>query len=191
MNSLLIMRSKGGLNLKVGTKSLLFGVHQIIWHPITVLVAWIKLYGRPTWKELICIIIHDWGYWGSPNMDGEEGERHPEFAAKIAGKLFGDEYYDLCLLHSRHYARNAKREPSKLCWADKLSILYDPWWLYLPRSIMSGELKEYRRIAAVTGFIPPVASNREWFMWIRDRLSTLGKEKRGDVVPYVNPLRTE
>lgn len=57
--------------MKTGTKSLLFGVHQFIWHPLTVLLAWIKLYGWPAWEELVCIIIHDWGYWGKSNMDGE------------------------------------------------------------------------------------------------------------------------
>jgi hypothetical protein len=33
------------------------------------------------------------------------------------------------------------------------------------------------------------ASNREWFRWVKDRLSKLGRERRGDVVPYVNPER--
>ena len=83
--------------MNVGTKSLLFGVHQFIWHPVTVLIAWVSLYGRPTWRELICIIVHDWGYWGAPNMDGEEGERHPEVGAEIALRLFGLEYYELVL----------------------------------------------------------------------------------------------
>ena len=122
-------------------------------------------------------------------MDDEEGEKHPEFAAKIAGKLFGVQYHDLCLLHSRHYARNAGREPSSLCWADKMSIIFEPWWLYLPRAWLSGELFEYRKIAAGAGFIPLSSSHRDWYRWIQDRLSTLGKEKRGDVVPYVNPER--
>jgi hypothetical protein len=175
--------------MKLGTKSLLFGVHQIFWHPITVLIAWKKLYGWPNWKELICIIIHDWGYWGTPNMDGAEGERHPEFAAELANKWFGHEYWWLCLFHSRHYARNSNVEPSRLCWADKLSILYDPWWFYLPRAWMSGELKEYRELAANTGFIPLTATHKQWFDWLKNRLSTLGKEKRADVVPYVNPKR--
>ena len=198
--------------MKTGTKSLLFGVHQFILHPITVYVAWVWLYRKlPTFKETICIVIHDWGYWGKANMDDEDGERHPEIGAKIAHALLdkviyyvpsgphcqiGDEmavksdvYYNLCLLHSRHYARNAGKEPSLLCWADKLSILFDPWWLYLPRALASGELFEYRKIAARTGFIPLTASHREWHVWIRERLSTLGKEKRGDVVPYVNPER--
>lgn len=76
-----------------------------------------------------------------------------------------------------------------LCWADKLSILYDPWWFYLPRAWLSGELKEYRKLAADAGFVPLSASHREWFAWIQDRLGTLGKEKRGDAVPYVNQKR--
>lgn len=173
--------------MNVGTKSLLFGVHQFLWHPITVLMAWWYLYGRPTWRELACIIIHDWGYWGSPNMDGPEGEQHPMFAAALAGKWLGGSYFDLCLYHSRHYARHVGIEPSKLCWADKLSILYEPWWLYLPRAWLSRELFEYRQLAANAGFIPMSASHRIWFRWVKDRLETLGREKRGDAVPYVNP----
>lgn len=162
--------------MKVGQRSLLFGVHQFLWHPITVLAAWLALYRRATWKEMICIFIHDWGYWFAPNMDGPEGERHPEFAAKLAGKWFGQEYHDLCLYHSRHYARIAGREPSKLCWADKLSIKYEPWWFYLLRAWMSGELAEYRKVAADAGLVPITASNREWYSWVQSYLSAQGKE---------------
>jgi len=25
------------------------------------------------WKEIICIFIHDWGYWFCADMDGEDG----------------------------------------------------------------------------------------------------------------------
>lgn len=142
--------------MRVGTKSLLFGVHNIIWHPVTVIRAWRELYGTwPNWKELVCIVIHDWGYWGSPNMDGPEGEDHPEFGAHFAKNWLdgwsnpfslADEdwhYYGMCLYHSRHYARRGGKEPSKLCWADKLSIKYDPRWFYLLRARLSGELTEY------------------------------------------------
>ena len=182
--------------MKTGTKSLLFGVHQFIWHPITVYIAWIWLYRKlPTFKETICIIIHDWGYWGKANMDDEEGERHPEIGAKIAHTLLDrlvyapkgydlkpirtTVYRDLCLYHSRHYARNAGKDPSLLCWADKTSILFDPWWLYLPRAWASRELFEYRNIASGTGFISLTATHREWHTWIRERLSTLGRENLG------------
>jgi hypothetical protein len=54
---------------------------------------------------------------------------------------------------------------------------------------MSGELFEYRNTAANAGFIPISATHREWFKWIKDRLSTLGREKRADAVPYVNQKR--
>lgn len=71
--------------MTTGTKSLLFGVHQFLWHPLTVLLAWVYLYRSfPNPKELLCIFVHDWGYWGCPNMDGPEGERHPERAATHA-----------------------------------------------------------------------------------------------------------
>ena len=172
--------------MRVGTKSLLFGVHQFIWHPVTVLIAWIKLYGLPNWRELICIINHDWGYWGSPNMDGEEGEKHPALAASLASRLLGHDYFLLCLLHSRHYARQFNMEPSKLCWADKLSILYDPERFYLFRANLSGEIKEYRNLANAAGFIPLTASDHRWFIWIREKFAKLAREMRGDAIPYMN-----
>lgn len=171
--------------MKTGTKSLLFGVHQVVWHPITVAAAWIWLYRRlPTWKEMLCIIVHDWGYWGKANMDDDAGETHPEIGAKLMGKLLGPEYHDLVLLHSRHYAKTLGRDPSKLCWADKMSIAFEPWWLYLPRAWLSGELFEYRQVAAYSGFLPLEKSHREWHDWCRARLMKLGREKRGDVVGY-------
>lgn len=174
--------------LPIGRRSLLWGVHQFLWHPLTVYVAWWNLYGGPPgWRETICIIIHDWGYWWAPNMDGPEGERHPEFAARLAGRLFGPQYHDLVLYHSRHYARRAGREPSQLCWADKLSHLYDPWWWYLPRAILSGEIREYRVNAAWAGAVPLEASHREWYAFLQSWFRTLAEERRGDVIPYMNP----
>ena len=172
--------------MTTGTKSLLFGVHQFIWHPITVFLAWKKLYGWPDWKTMICIIIHDWGYWGSPNMDGPEGERHPVRAANIASNLLDTRYGLLCLYHSRHYAKANNHEPSQLCWADKLSIMYEPWWLYLPRAYLSGELFEYRRVAAE--YLPITKTHREWFAWVKDRLVTLGKEQSSQSVPFMREV---
>lgn len=163
--------------MKVGQKSLLFGVHQFILHPLTVLLAWWKLYGCPSWPELVCIIIHDWGYWYASDMDGQKGELHPEVGARLAGRWFGPRYYDLVLYHSRHYARRVGAQPSKLCWADKLSIAYEQWWLYLPRAWLSGELKEYRKRAADAGFIPLCESNKKWFLWVREWLSSQGKKQ--------------
>ncbi|SRR6266545_2269186 len=124
--------------MKVGTKSLLMGVHQIFWHPFTVYRAWTRLYGHPTFRESFCIFFHDWGYWGSSEMDGITGANHPELGAAIAGVLFGEAHRNLVLLHSRRYAVDRSRYPSKLCWADKLSIVYEPDWFYLLRARASG-----------------------------------------------------
>lgn len=170
--------------MKLGKRSLLIGVHQFIWHPITVLLAWLALYGRPSWREVICIIIHDWGYWFSPNMDGPEGAKHPEFGAKLAGRWFGKEYYELCLYHSRHYAKMAGREPSRLCWADKYSVKFELWWFYIFRAWISGELKEYRMNSARDGLTPLSVGHRVWHLQIREMFIRLASEKRADVVPY-------
>jgi len=152
--------------MKVGTKSLLFGVHQFLWHPLTVLIAWHHLYGWPTWREIVCIFIHDWGLWGSSDIDGKEGLIHPARSAAIARKLFGKGSVEslLVLFHSRHFARLCRMEPSMLCWADKLSIRWDPWWLYIPRAILSGEIIEYREMSAKNQWrIPLSASHRTWY----------------------------
>lgn len=164
--------------MTTGTKSLLFGVHQFIWHPITVWMAWIWLFRKPpTFRETVCIIVHDWGYLGKAQMDDEKGIQHPEVGAAIAGKLFGFEYYDLCLLHSRHYAYRVGREPSPLCWADKLSIIFEPWWLYLPRAWASGELTEYRKNCDRTGDIPIFLSHRDWYRRSQAQLRNIGMKK--------------
>lgn len=162
------------LSLNIGKRSLLYGVHQFLWHPLTVLLAWWHLYGRPNWNELVCIIIHDWGYWFSPNMDGPEGERHPEYAANLALRWFGQEYYELCLYHSRHYAKNAGVEPSKLCWADKYCLTYEPTWFYMIRALMSGELYEYRQKSATEGSVPLSATHFEWCRWLKNCLASQG-----------------
>jgi len=172
--------------MKVGTKSLLFGVHQFIWHPFTVVLAWNELYGMPNWKEILCIFFHDWGYFGRSNMDGDEGSTHPELGARIILRLLKDnDYYELCLYHSRSYTElvneriavsGIRHKPSKLCWADKLSIKYDPWFLYIPRAILSGEITEYRVMAAKNGYIPMNAPHRSWYQWASSRFIIIGNK---------------
>lgn len=161
--------------MKLGTRSLLFGVHQFAWHPITVWLAWRRLYGAPGWRETVCILIHDWGYWGCAEMDGPEGEAHPYLGARLAGWLFGPAYRVLVLHHSRTLCRAAGVEPSRLCWADKLSMLYDPSWFYLLRARATGEIHEYRRQAV--GYVPLIASDRYWLTWLKQHLAHLAEEK--------------
>lgn len=156
--------------MKLGTKSLLFGAHQFLIHPLFVFIAWCKLYGFPFDPRLhLAFIIHDWGYWGKPNMDGKEGSKHPEWAANIMYRIFdiklNDQLYSylyrnnldpnkfelrwfrFCLYHSRYYAKKENANPSKLCFADKLATVLEPKWLYLLKVKLTGEYKEYMAIS--------------------------------------------
>lgn len=130
--------------MKTGTKSVLFGVHCFFIHPWFVAAGWWKLYGFPFDPRLwVAFFLHDIGYIGLYRMDDDAGERHPEMGAKIMGYLFGQEWHDLCLYHSRFYSKAAGVAPSRLCYADKLVPSLEPWWFYLPRAWASGELWEY------------------------------------------------
>lgn len=137
--------------ISIGTKSVLFGVHQFIWHPITVALAFCKVHRRlPAWWEMIGIIFHDSGYWGCTDMDGESGLSHPRAGAFLAARICGVfsmerawDVYFLCLYHSSNFARERGATPSDLYLPDKVSILFDPAWFYLFRARLSGELDEY------------------------------------------------
>lgn len=158
--------------MKVGTKSVLFGVHCFAIHPWLLAIAWWNLFGFPWDPRLwVAFFVHDIGYWGKPNMDGPEGEQHPYLGARIMGWLFDrlrnegrpingvpqnlsgwfvdasglwwGPWSMFTLLHSRHLARKLGMQPSRLAIADKLVIAIEPSWLYLPRAIASGEINEY------------------------------------------------
>lgn len=91
----------------------------------------------------IAFIVHDIGYLGKPNMDGEEGEQHPRTGAAIMRFLFGEPWGKFVLYHSRFLAKRDGATPSPLCIADKWAIVAEPWWLYLPRVNLTGEIAEY------------------------------------------------
>lgn len=169
--------------MRVGTKSLLFGVHQFLYHPYVVARAWRFLHGRwPNFPEWVCIFCHDLGYWGCPNMDGDLGQRHPEFGAKIAGRImynyarwrghtpadaefFRELYIKFTLFHSRFYAKRAGAPVSELFMADKLSIAFEPRWWYLLRATLSGEIKEYLANAQKHLNLPNPMPKKEWHHW--------------------------
>lgn len=164
--------------MKIGTRSLLFGAHQILIHPWFVFWAWWKLYGFPIDPRLwVAFMIHDWGYFGKPNMDGPEGEQHPILAATVMGKLFGDKWFDLCLYHSRFLAKKYGGQYSKLCVADKLAIGLTPAWLYLPLAKASGELTEYME---GKGARTPAKnrSEKQWYEDVRKYCSAWAYEHR-------------
>ncbi len=172
--------------MKIGTKSLLFGCHQVIWHPFTVALAYRKLFKR--WPDLygsIAIFVHDWGYWGKSDIDGEDGKTHPMLGAIITGKLtyyierlrgrnrfcaslVALEQSDRCVLHGRTVAKENNLPPSDLCWADKYSLFCDPEWFYLLRTRLSGEIKEFRLNAVKSGHVPATSTDRTWLHWFKN-----------------------
>lgn len=145
--------------MRVGTKSVLFGAHCFFLHPWFVAAAWWKLFGFPWDPRLwVAFFVHDLGYIGKPNMDGPEGESHPETGARIMQFLFdrdrfgiGDKaryrWYDFCLFHSRFYAKREGQPFSRLCVADKYALCLTPMWLYLPMVRATGEIREYMKLA--------------------------------------------
>lgn len=161
--------------MRIGTRSLLFGVHQFLIHPVTVALAWRRLYGWPRlgpsgWWVWLAFVIHDWGYFGKPNMDGAEGELHPEVGARIIRSLSrsnGQARYMWMLGHSRWYARRANVPVSRLCPADKLAFCFYPRWLYLVLARASGELAEYKYVDETREGVEPIKDDRAWFKAIR------------------------
>jgi len=99
--------------MKIGTKSVLFGAHQFLIHPLFVALAWWQLYGFPWDPRLwVAFFVHDLGYLGKPNMDGPEGESHPWLGARIMGLLFDRGTPDVstaadCLLTEAHCRRES------------------------------------------------------------------------------------
>lgn len=176
------------MKLSIGTKAVLFGVHAFWWHPITVAIAWRKLYGR--WpnhlQEWLAIFVHDLGYWGKPNIDGPEGEEHPMGVSNwlFNHKLFIASY--LVRFHSRKIAKRFNCDPSILSDADKASLLYDPSWFYRLRGWLSGETKEFLDRAIVRGEmgLNSDASVKEWETRYRLRITCRYKGRHIETLPH-------
>lgn len=161
--------------MKVGTKSLLFGVHQFLWHPLTVALAWRKYHGRwPRGKaEWVAILVHDWGYWGCADMDGEQGKDHPLWGAHIAWRILAHDEparlkaINLILGHSKSFSAGRGKFLSDLYAPDKLSVLFEPKWFYLFRGLATGEIREYIEQAAHSAIVYPhrYMTPRKWLDW--------------------------
>lgn len=52
-------------------------------------------------------------------------------------------WWDFTLYHSRYYARRNNQPVSRLCYADKLAVMFYPDWLYVLLGWFSGEIFEY------------------------------------------------
>jgi hypothetical protein len=130
--------------MTVGTRSVLFGVHNIFIHALFLGAAWWKLFGPPRDPRLwVAFLVHDIGYIGKSSVEGPIGETHVELGARIMQALFGASWGNFCRRHSRYYARSRGLRISRLCVADKLAFVLTPPWLYLPMARASGELAEY------------------------------------------------
>jgi len=137
--------------MRIGTKTVLFGYHQFLLHPLIVAAAWTKLYGFPYDPRLwAAFFLHDIGYLGKPNIDGIEGQMHPFFGADIMHILFDypmqpSDWHHFCLYHSRTIAKTYFAPLSKLGYADKLAFLLYPKWLLRALYFFSGEIVEYMK----------------------------------------------
>lgn len=152
--------------MTVGTKSVLFGVHCFFIHPFIVAIAWTNLYGFPLDPRLwFAFFIHDIGYWGCSSMDGVDGKKHPILGGRITKFLFGEFWGDFVTYHSRGIARNDGKDTSPLCIADKLAWSIEPFWTYLPRAYLSGEIYEYMDSAKRHGW--KFDNSRQWYRLIQ------------------------
>lgn len=166
--------------MRVGSKSILFGTHQFIWHPITVARAWKAIYGE--WPQRLshwaAIACHDIGYWNCSTMDGPDGILHPERGAKLAARLT----YKLFML-GKHWLRPWR-------WR-QLNGHYRGYCVYkaIAEALLAQEmvLGHSKRYAGVTGgkisalYAPDkccVLFDPPWFYLLRGRLS-------GEVAEYV------
>ncbi len=165
--------------MKIGTKSVLFGVHCPLWHGPTVLYAYYKLYGREAFKLPIiaACFLHDIGYWGCADMDGPEGENHPVPGAFLVSWLFDKcididgflikdwKWFFFTVNHSRTYAKRHWAHYSRLAVADKLALSLTPRWFYLLVSSLSGEIKEYMAAEVASGHTNKNTTKKEWYTW--------------------------
>jgi len=164
------------MKLTVGTKSLLIGAH---WppHVLAVVLAWKWLHGTwPNRKELAAIALHDIGYIGCPDMDGDLGSEHPELGAMIADHLLGQEYGTLIRGHSKGFAESQGCDLSKLYGPDKVAVAFEPLWFYTLRTSLTGELAEYRSKphGATPYVLADTITNKEWIRLVRLRMVWAG-----------------
>jgi hypothetical protein len=136
--------------MKIGTRSVLFGVHAFWLHGFFVAEAWRRLYGFPrNWPLWASFFLHDIGYLGKTDIEGPSGEKHVYAGARVMTRLFGPAWGEFCLRHSRYWAHSHGGRLSRLAAADKLAFVLTPSWLYLPMARATGELSEYVSVSQV------------------------------------------
>jgi hypothetical protein len=114
--------------MKQGTVSVLVGCHSPI-HSLLVWYAWRKVYGKwPTFREIVCIFLHDIGHWGMDYLDHYHlKQQHWWLGASAAYVLFDLEAFKLVAGHCETSGapRSTLYKPDKHSW-----YLAPTWWLY-------------------------------------------------------------
>lgn len=133
--------------MKQGTVSVIIGCHSPM-HSFYCIKAWRYLYGRwPCPWEIICILVHDWGHWGTDYLDNiKDKERHWLLGAIIADRLFGTKGLKLVAGHCIY----SKFNHSRLYKADKLAMAIASRWWMLWCGFIEPRLHSEERAAGLT-----------------------------------------
>jgi hypothetical protein len=154
--------------VKVGTRSVLFGAHQFLLHPLFVALAWWRLYGVPWDPRLwVAFFVHDLGYLGKSNMDGPEGEQHPLLGARIMSALF-DWNHSLRLNSFRRDARGSRSGWSTLFRIEEPTSWYD-FTLFHSRFMARKHRAQFSRLCVADKLAS--AMEPDWFYLLRVVLS--------------------
>lgn len=100
-------------------------------------------------------------------LDKVFGERLAPVRASLDGRNFDRRamgWWYWSLYHSRFLAKGHGEEYSSLCVAGKYAFVLEPWWFYLPRVILSGEIHEYmaKDMTKYTGELRVLTGRRVW-----------------------------
>lgn len=135
----------------VGTRTLIMGYHQVLIHPVLVMVAWTKLYGFTFDVRIwIAALVHDLGYAGKKDTDGESGNAHPRLGGRIMDILFGKDWGDFARGHSAGYCADNGLEMSRLYVADKLAGALLPVKWHVVLLTLSGEIGECKQAMGIS-----------------------------------------
>lgn len=110
---------------------------------------------------------------------------------QAGGPLYGGDWLCrwglLALTHSRHLTKalngfpsTASLRPSRLCFADKLVPSVEPWFIYLPRVMLTGEIEQYLAEARDHGHKVGIRSDsrRAWYRSMADYMARWVEEHR-------------
>jgi hypothetical protein len=175
--------------VKEGTKSILFGCHNPLFHGTWVLLAWkLEYKAWPRWWELLGIYLHDIGVWNRQYLSNNTAKighwelgavwgaeivlflhrLWPKFGLKSgAGEVF--------TFMAGHCPEESQYKPSKLMRADKRSHLLEPkWWQYWTywlefKKFPNGpDPRQWRQAVRENLKRQRPIGNHELYIWMRD-----------------------